>query len=180
MPTYAFILHRQVFFLVCNAQKILMPVLCSVLLFATVNAEQYNLHYYHANGSSLDCNPSFIGNKSLERKGLGSEGSSSSTDDEVPICVPSDKMPGFLDQKKPVYPEIARIEGITGKLFVNVLIGKDGRPEKVKVMKRIPPDCYVFDEVAIKSVMESTYSPAILNGRPIKVWMTVPIKFQFD
>lgn len=105
---------------------------------------------------------------------------SASAGDDVPMFVPCEKMPGFLDQKKPAYPEMARIAGITGKVFVAVLIGEDGRPVKAKVMKRVPADCDVFDAVAIKSVMESRYYPGIQNGSPIKVWFTVPIRFQLD
>jgi protein TonB len=100
--------------------------------------------------------------------------------DDVPMFVPCEKMPGFLEQKKPVYPEMARIAGITGKVFVSVLIGEDGKPIKAKVMKRVPADCDVFDACAIKSVMESRYYPGIQNGSPIKVWFTVPIRFQLD
>jgi len=100
--------------------------------------------------------------------------------DDVPSYVACDKMPGFLDQKKPRYPEMARIAGIEGKVFVSVLVAEDGRPMKSKVMKRIPADCTVFDEVAIRSVMESRYYPAVQAGRPIRVWFTVPIRFQID
>ena len=114
----------------------------------------------------------------LQTQGSGS--ASASSGDEVPMFVPCEKMPGFLDQKKPLYPEMARIAGITGKVFVSVLIGEDGRAIKAKVMKRIPADCDVFDAVAIKSVMESRYYPGIQNGSPIKVWFTVPIRFQLD
>ncbi len=116
--------------------------------------------------------------QAIQTQGPGSGGASSG--DEVPMFVPCEKMPGFLDQKKPVYPEMARIAGITGKVFVSVLIAEDGRPLKAKVMKRIPADCEVFDAVAIKSVMESKYYPGIQNGSPIKVWFTVPIRFQID
>jgi periplasmic protein TonB len=110
----------------------------------------------------------------------GTGNGSGSAGDEVPMFVPCEKMPGFLDQKKPAYPEMARTAGITGKVFVSVLIGEDGRPIKAKVMKRIPADCEVFDAVAIKSVMDSKYYPGIQNGSPIKVWFTVPIRFQLD
>ncbi len=116
--------------------------------------------------------------KQVINKGAGS-GSGSASED-VPMFVPCEKMPGFLDQKKPLYPEMARIAGITGKVFVAVLIGEDGRPIKAKVMKRVPADCDVFDACAIKSVMESRYYPGIQNGSPIKVWFTVPIRFQLD
>ncbi len=116
--------------------------------------------------------------QAIQTQGSGSGGAASG--DEVPMFVPCEKMPGFLEQKKPVYPEMARIAGITGKVFVSVLIAEDGRPIKAKVMKRIPADCEVFDAVAIKSVMESKYYPGIQNGSPIKVWFTVPIRFQLD
>jgi len=118
--------------------------------------------------------------QAIQTQGTGSGSGSASTGDEVPMFVPCEKMPGFLDQKKPAYPEMARIAGITGKVFVSVLIGEDGHPLKAKVMKRIPADCDVFDAVAIKSVMESKYYPGIQNGSPIKVWFTVPIRFQLD
>ena len=117
--------------------------------------------------------------QAIQTQGSGS-GSGSASGDEVPMFIPCEKMPGFLDQKKPVYPEMARIAGITGKVFVSVVIGEDGRPVKAKVMKRVPADCDVFDAVAIKSVMESKYYPGIQNGSPIKVWFTVPIRFQLD
>ena len=104
--------------------------------------------------------------QAIQTQGAGS--GSAASGDEVPMFVPCEKMPGFLEQKKPVYPEMARIAGITGKVFVSVLIAEDGRPLKAKVMKRIPADCEVFDAVAIKSVMESKYYPGIQNGSPIK------------
>jgi len=114
-----------------------------------------------------------------QNQGNGS-GVGASASDDVPMFVPCEKMPGFLDQKKPAYPEMARTAGIEGKVFVSVLIGEDGRPVKAKVMKRVPADCDVFDAVAIRSVMESKYYPGIQNGSPIKVWFTVPIRFQLD
>jgi protein TonB len=116
--------------------------------------------------------------KQAIQQGAG-QGASGSGDD-VPMFVACEKMPGFLDQKKPNYPEMARTAGIEGKVFVSVLIAEDGRPIKAKVMKRVPADCNVFDDVAIRSVMDSRYYPGIQNGRPIKVWLTVPIRFQLD
>ena len=100
--------------------------------------------------------------------------------DDVPMFVSCEKGPSFRDQKKPVYPEKARRAGITGNISVSVLIGEDGLPIKAKIKTRTPLDCDVFDEVALRSVMESKYYPGIQNGAPIKVWLTVPIKFQLD
>jgi protein TonB len=102
-------------------------------------------------------------------EGLGDDGA---------IFGACEKMPAFLEQKKPVYPEPARLAGITGKVLVKVLIGADGHPVKAMIMKRIPAECLAFDTVALKSVIESTYSPAIQNGRAVKVWCLIPVGFQ--
>jgi protein TonB len=111
------------------------------------------------------------GSASTGIEGLGEEGS---------MFGSCDKMPGFLDQIKPAYPEAARVTGITGKVFVKVLISEDGRAMKAIVMKRIPAECLVFDSVALTSVVDSKYYPGIENGRPVKVWCVVPISFQLN
>jgi protein TonB len=75
---------------------------------------------------------------------------------------------------------VARISGVSGKVFVKVLISEDGHPLKAIVMKRIPAECLFFDSVALKSVVDSKYYPGIKNGRPVKVWCVVPISFQLN
>ena len=102
-------------------------------------------------------------------EGLGDDGA---------IFGACEKMPAFLEQKKPVYPEPARLAGITGKVLVKVLIGADGHPVKAVVVKRFPEECTAFDRVALQSVLESTYSPAIQNGQPVKVWCIIPVSFR--
>lgn len=89
-------------------------------------------------------------------------------------------MPAFLEQKKPRYPEAARIAGITARLFVKVLIGTDGSPLKAMIIKRIPEECNAFDAVTLQSVLESTYTPAVQNGRAVKVWCMIPVSFRID
>lgn len=119
--------------------------------------------------------------QSAQGAGSGNGGESSGIaglGDEGTIFGSLEKMPGFLEQKKPDYPEAARVAGISGKIFVKVLIGEDGRPLKATVMKRIPAECTVFDGVALKSVFESKYYPGILNGRAVKVWCVVPVNFR--
>ena len=94
-----------------------------------------------------------------------------------PVFVPCEIMPSFIKQRKPRYPDMARSAGIEGKVFVSVLISEKGRPIKAQIMKRVPADQKIFDDSAIECVMRSTYSPGIQNGSPIKVWLTVPIRF---
>ncbi len=94
---------------------------------------------------------------------------------DPPDFIAVEKEPQFINQVKPVYPEIARKAGIEGRVVLRVLIDKDGKPQKAQILKN--PGTDIFDEAAIASVMQSSYSPAIQNGRPVKCWLTVPIKF---
>ncbi|MEI8102041.1 MAG: energy transducer TonB [Chlorobium sp.] len=109
------------------------------------------------------------GGESSGLEGFGEEGA---------IFGACEKMPGFLEQKKTVYPEAARIAGITGRVLVKVLIEADGHPIKAMIVKRIPAETTVFDTVALTSVLDSTYYPAIQNGQPVKVWCIIPINFR--
>lgn len=97
-----------------------------------------------------------------------------------PMFVPCEIMPAFVKQKKPRYPDMARRARIEGRVIVSVLISENGRPIKAEIVKRIPSDQTVFDNSAIECVMNSTYSPGIQNNTPVKVWLTVPIRFELQ
>lgn len=94
------------------------------------------------------------------------------------VFVALEKEPQFVNQVKPVYPEIARKAGLEGRIVVRVLIDKDGKPKKAQVLKSSGIEA--FEEAAIDAVMRSSYSPAIQNGKPVKCWMTIPIKFSLN
>ncbi|NTV92404.1 MAG: energy transducer TonB [Chlorobiaceae bacterium] len=104
---------------------------------------------------------------------------SGSVSDDGATFVAREKDPVLLSMKK-VYPEMARTAGIEGRVFISVLVGEDGRAVQAKILKRIPADCNVFDAAAMKAVMDAKYAPGIQNGSPVKVWFTVPIRFQLD
>ncbi|NTU49737.1 MAG: energy transducer TonB [Desulfobulbaceae bacterium] len=101
-------------------------------------------------------------------------------DEDPPMFVAVEKMPAFVNQVKPQYPEIARKAGMEGQVTISVLIGSDGKPIKSKILKRKPEDTQIFDQAAINAVMESSYQPGVQNGRPVNVWLTVPIRFKLN
>ncbi len=122
-------------------------------------------------GSGIGSIGSGKGGESSGLEGFGEDGT---------IFGRCEIMPAFLEQKKPRYPEAARIAGITARLFVKVLIGADGSPLKAMIIKRIPEECNAFDAVTLQSVLESTYTPAVQNGRAVKVWCMIPVSFRID
>jgi protein TonB len=73
------------------------------------------------------------------------------------------------------YPEMARRNGIEGTVLVGALIGKDGKIEKIKI---IDSENEILNSAAEKAVKETVITPARQNGRPVKVWLRIPIRFR--
>lgn len=74
------------------------------------------------------------------------------------------------------YPDIAREAGIEGRVNVKVLVGTDG--SVIKIGSISGPDVF-YDEVRTKAV-DLQFTPALQNGKPVKVWVTVPFNFKLQ
>ncbi|KAK3604773.1 hypothetical protein CHS0354_000431 [Potamilus streckersoni] len=86
--------------------------------------------------------------------------------DDPPEFVSVEKEPDFAIRVQFDYPESARRAGLEGKVFLRVLVGKDGRSEKVQVLKSSGSD--ILDRAAKESLEKSTYTPALQNGQPVR------------
>lgn len=75
------------------------------------------------------------------------------------------------------YPEIAKRAGIEGKVTYAALIGKDGRVEKIEIVKS---DNDFFANATKEAVMKAKFTPARQNGEPVKVWYTQTIDFKLN
>lgn len=98
-------------------------------------------------------------------------------EEEEPVEIwKVEKQPEVKKQVKPDYPDIARKAGIEGRVSVNVLVGKDGRVEKIGEIS----GAEVFHEAARAAALQWEFTPAIQNDRPVKVWVTIPFTFKFN
>ena len=74
------------------------------------------------------------------------------------------------------YPEIAKKNGVQGRVVVQFVINEDGSIGDVKVVRSVEP---TLDEEAIRIVKTFPhFIPAKLNTTPIKCWYTLPINFK--
>lgn len=101
----------------------------------------------------------------------------SDEDPDPNVMIPYEKGPEMIESVKPVYPEEAKKNKITGKVYVKVLIDKEGIPKKAMVIKS---ESQLFNESTIEAAMKSKFSPAINKGEPIAVWVVLPYKFALD
>jgi periplasmic protein TonB len=92
-----------------------------------------------------------------------------------PIRITSDVVqPVLIHKVNPDYPEIARKARIQGVVILEAVITKDGTVENAKVLRRLHP---ILDQAAVNAVQQWRYKPAKLNGKPVKVYSTVTVKF---
>lgn len=76
------------------------------------------------------------------------------------------------------YPDEARRIGISGRVFVEFVVDKDGRLTDARVVKGIGGGC---DEEAVRVVLKApAWKPGRQRGRPVKVRMTVPVYFKLE
>lgn len=78
--------------------------------------------------------------------------------------------------KETVYPEIARENGIQGKVYVSFVVNAKGKVTNVKVARGIDQS---LDKEAIRVVSNlPDFSPGKQRGKPVRVSFTVPINFK--
>lgn len=102
------------------------------------------------------------------------------TKEETAFLVAAEEQPQLVGglkgiQSKITYPEIARKNGIEGKVIVQAVVDENGKVISAKTLKGIGGGC---DEVAIEAVKESRFLPGKQGGKPVKVQVSIPIVFK--
>ncbi len=72
------------------------------------------------------------------------------------------------------YPEAARKKGVTGTVFVKVLVGTDGVPKDARVVRNVEAS---LDSTARATLLQWRFKPATLKSSAVEVWVVIPVKF---
>ncbi|MBU1338525.1 MAG: M56 family metallopeptidase [Acidobacteria bacterium] len=83
------------------------------------------------------------------------------------------KPPKLIKMVEPVYPEEARTEGVKGVVILEVTTDIYGRVQRVKILRSIP----LLDKAAIDAVRQWVYEPAVIDGKPRGVIVTITVNF---
>jgi TonB family protein len=75
------------------------------------------------------------------------------------------------------YPVLARRRGVEGRVFVRIIIDKEGAITEAKTIKGIGSGC---DEAAEMAALanKTKWSPGKENGRPVKTFYILPVNFK--
>jgi periplasmic protein TonB len=88
-----------------------------------------------------------------------------------------DEPPTAIESVAPIYPEMARIAGVQGEVWIQAYIDKNGDVKAVEILKASGAKAG-FEEAAITAARATSWKPAISNGRPVGVWVSYKIEFR--
>ncbi len=99
--------------------------------------------------------------------------------DEDIIFVWSEVMPepiGGIEsiQEKVVYTEIAVLAGIEGTVIIEAVVDKEGNVINANIVRDIGGG---LGESALDAVLATKFSPGKQRGKPVKVKVSIPVKF---
>jgi protein TonB len=77
---------------------------------------------------------------------------------------------------EPGYPRMARAARAEGRVILEIIVNTGGDVESVRILSSHP----LFDGAAIDAVRQWRYAPALQNGTPVKVYMTVIVDFKLE
>lgn len=109
--------------------------------------------------------------KSAARKRKSAKAGAGSRADSRQVRKPT---PSY--RPRPKYPRIARRRGQEGTVILKVLVDTRGRVGSLQVQKS--SGHRTLDQQAMKTVRKWTFKPGNRGGRPSRMWVRVPIRFQ--
>ena len=78
-------------------------------------------------------------------------------------------------QVDPEFSEEARKAKFSGNVVVSLIVGADGEPRNVHVLRGVGMG---LDEKAVAAVQQYRFKPATRNGKPVAVYLNVDVNFE--
>jgi len=89
----------------------------------------------------------------------------------------TDAMYAFL-QSQLKYPAQARADGISGQVFYEFVVEKDGSVKNVKVLSGVHPDLDAEGMRVLK--LMPNWKPGKQNGEPVRCYYNIPVRFTIN
>ena len=89
-----------------------------------------------------------------------------------------DEFPALVRCAPTRYPDLARAAGVEGTVRVLMLVGRNGRVERVMIAPG--GSVLLLDEAALEAARSCVFTPALTNGNPVKVWVNQSYRFSLD
>ena len=84
-------------------------------------------------------------------------------------------IPRYGDNNSPVYPALARLKGYEGVVLLAAEVSPDGRVGSLRIKKS--SGYASLDRSALEAVKRWIFEPGRRMGKPVVMWVDVPVKF---
>ncbi|MBJ7429150.1 MAG: energy transducer TonB [Bacteroidia bacterium] len=101
------------------------------------------------------------------------------------VLIEAEQMPSFIGgedslysflRQRLVYPQLAKENGIEGKVIVRFIVEKNGKLTNIEVLRKMGWGC---DEEAIRILkLSPNWIPGKMRGKAVRVKYTLPINFR--
>lgn len=81
--------------------------------------------------------------------------------------------PILVSTPKPVYPPDAEHKGVEGTVVIKLWVDSTGTPTMALIQKSPDP---LLDSSATNAALASRFKPAMLDGKKVGVWFTLPFE----
>lgn len=89
----------------------------------------------------------------------------------------SDRKAKVIYKVEPSYTEEARNKKIEGSVLLGLTIDHDGLPQNIQIKRSLEPS---LDQAAVEAVRKWRFLPAIKDGQPVSMWITVEMNFTLE
>ena len=83
-------------------------------------------------------------------------------------------MPEQLVRVEAEYPEAARLQGASGIVIVEAMIGRKGEVAAVHILRGVKG----LDDAALDAVRQWVYEPTFVGGKAVPVLVTLTVNFR--
>jgi protein TonB len=95
----------------------------------------------------------------------------------IPLPVGGDVIPAhLLSSTPPAYPQIAKSQRIEGAVRIDALVDAAGKVSSMKVVS----GPVLLHQAAMEALRQWKYQPAMLDGKPVPMHLTVTIQFRLQ
>ena len=95
----------------------------------------------------------------------------------APLPIGGDvKTAHLISSVPPVYPSLARAQHIEGQVLVDALVDVNGRVSSMRVVS----GPVLLHQAAMDALRQWKYQPAVLDGKPVPMHLTVTIQFRLQ
>ena len=83
--------------------------------------------------------------------------------------------PHILSKSEPAYTEEARAARVQGSVLLYVVVGPDGAPQQMRVLRSLDPG---LDQKAMETVGTWKFAPGMREGKPVSVEAQIEVNFR--